>query len=319
MRRYLVTGGAGFIGSNFIRGLLSTEPKATVVNLDLLTYAGVEETVAELNHLDRHEFVYGDIRDSTLVDSLVAATDVVVHFAAESHVDRSISGPRAFLSTNVVGTGVLLEAACRHQVDRFVQISTDEVYGPIFADAADETTDLNPSSPYAASKASADLVVAAYRKTYGFAAITARCTNNYGPYQHPEKLIPSSIIRLLDGGSIQLYGDGLHERDWLWADDHCAALRMLVDEGVPGEVYNISSEVTAINRDVADRLLDLVGTGSIEYVADRPGHDRRYALDSSKLRALGWRPSVDLETGLERTVAWYRGHPDWWSPLLEPS
>ena len=317
MRRYLVTGGAGFIGSNFIRHLLDAEPQATVVNLDLLTYAGVEETVSELNRLDRHEFVYGDVRDATLVDSLAGASDVIVHFAAESHVDRSISGPRVFLSTNVVGTGVLLEAANRHRVDRFVHISTDEVYGSIPAGAATEASSLNPSSPYAASKASADLVVASYRHTYGYEAIVARCTNNYGPYQHPEKLIPLAISRLLRGASIPLYGDGSQERDWLWVDDHCAAIRLLVEEGVPGEIYNISSETLTSNREVAGRLVSLVGSGSIGQVADRPGHDRRYALDSSKLRALGWVPRVELDEGLERTVSWYRHHRDWWEPLVD--
>jgi len=316
MRRVLVTGGAGFIGSTFIRRLLAADPGTHVINLDLLTYAGVRVTVDELNALDRHEFVHGDVRDRTLVDSLVAASDAVVHFAAESHVDRSISGPEVFLSTNVVGTGVLLDAAVRHGLSRFVHVSTDEVYGSISSGAAAETDPLRPSSPYAASKAAADLLADAYGTTYGYKAIITRCTNNYGPYQHPEKLIPLAITRLLAGGRIPIYGDGSQERDWLWVDDHCAALQLLLDEGKPGETYNIGADAQAKNRDVADSLIEIVGSGAVEHVDDRPGHDHRYAIDSSKLRNLGWRPTVGLEAGLERTVAWYRERRDWWEPLV---
>ncbi len=319
MRRYVVTGGAGFIGSNFIRRLLATEPGVSVVNLDLLTYAGVDRTVAELDRLDRYEFIHGDIRDGAVVDSLLAAADVVVNFAAESHVDRSISGPGVFLDTNVVGTGVLLDSARRHGVRRFIHVSTDEVYGPAGTSAFDEGARLNPSSPYAASKAAADLLVASYRHTYGYEVIISRCTNNYGPYQHPEKLIPLAITHLLDDGSIPLYGDGRQERDWLWVDDHCAAIQVLVEEGVAGEIYNVSSGAPARNLQVAERLIEIAGRGSIEHVADRPGHDRRYAVDSAKLRALGWAPTVSLDEGLERTVAWYRGNRNWWSPLVNQS
>jgi dTDP-glucose 4,6-dehydratase len=316
MRRFLVTGGAGFIGSNFIRRLLVSEPTATVVNLDLLTYAGVEATVGELDQLERHEFVRGDIRDPSLVDSLMGDADVVVNFAAESHVDRSIATPDVFLSTNVVGAGVLLEAAMRHEVPRFVHVSTDEVYGPIDEGAVAEDARLNPSSPYAASKAAADLLVAAYGRTHGYQAIITRCTNNYGPYQHPEKLIPLAITRLLQGGEVPLYGDGRQQRDWLWVEDHCDAIQLLIDAGTPGEIYNIGSGTRSSNLHTAETLRDLAGAGSIAHVSDRPGHDRRYAVDSSKLRGLGWAPTVTFEEGLARTVEWYRGRRDWWAPLV---
>jgi dTDP-glucose 4,6-dehydratase len=316
MRRYLVTGGAGFIGSSFVRRVLTTEPTATVMNLDLLTYAGLKANVAELDRLDGHEFVHGDVRDEVLVDSVVEGIDVLVNFAAESHVDRSIAGPGVFLSTNVVGTGVLLDAARRHQVPRFLHVSTDEVYGPTAGGTVDERGLLNPSSPYAASKASGDLVVGSYRRTYGYEAIVTRSSNNYGPYQHPEKLIPLAITRLLEGGAVPIYGGGAQERDWLWVDDHTSALQMLLEVGTPGEIYNIGSGTQSRNLDVARKLIGLVGDGAVEHVADRPGHDHRYAIDSSKIRRLGWTPSVGLDEGLERTVAWYRERRGWWEPLV---
>ncbi|MGA9597077.1 MAG: dTDP-glucose 4,6-dehydratase [Acidimicrobiia bacterium] len=316
MPRYLVTGGAGFIGSTFIRHLLGTDPDATVTNLDLLTYAGLHANVAELDQDDRHEFVHGDVADAALVDTLMDGIDIVVNFAAESHVDRSIAGPAVFLRSNILGTGVLLDAARRRHVPTFVQVSSDEVYGPVPTGAADEEAPLRPSSPYAASKAAADMVVASYRHTYGYEAIVTRSTNNYGPYQHPEKLIPLAITRLLEGGVVPVYGDGKHEREWLWVDDHVAAIRLLIDEGTPGETYNIGSGEQCENLDVVERLIGLVGSGSMEHVTDRPGHDRRYGLDTAKLRALGWKPTVDLDEGLARTVAWYREHRDWWEPLV---
>jgi dTDP-glucose 4,6-dehydratase len=316
MRRYLVTGGAGFIGSTFIRHLLETDPDTSVVNLDLLTYAGLEANVAELAGSDRHRFVQGDVCDQLLVDTLMRDIDVVVNLAAESHVDRSIAGPAVFLRSNVVGTGVLLDAARRYRVATFVHVSTDEVYGPIVGEAVAEEARPNPSSPYAASKASADLVIAAYRRTYGYEATITRCSNTYGPYQYPEKLIPLAITRLLDGGTVPVYGEGTQERDWLWVEDHVAALQLVVDAGEPGETYNISSGTQTQNLAVAEKLVELVGRGSVEHVADRPGHDRRYAIDSSKLRGLGWQPTVELDGGLERTVAWYRQHREWWQPLV---
>ncbi len=315
-RNYLVTGGAGFIGSNFIEHLAAVEPDGMITNLDLLTYAGVTTTVQYLDELGNHRFVKGDIRDTDLVDTLIAAADVVVNFAAESHVDRSITNPGSFLSTNVMGAAVLLEAARRHETPVFVQVSTDEVYGSIAAGVVAESAPLRPASPYSASKAAADLLVEAYRQTYGYPAIITRCTNNYGPRQFPEKLIPLSISRLVAGDAIPLYGDGRQERDWIDVRDHCAALSLIIDRGASGETYNIASGTVVRNQLVADMLLAEVGDGSVEYVADRPGHDRRYAIDSTKLRNLGWRPTVPLDRGLRETVDWYRRNRDWWMPLV---
>ena len=315
-RHYLVTGGAGFIGSHFIEHLVQAEPDAAVTNLDLLTYAGVAATVEQLDELANHRFVRGDIRDADLVDRLVAAADVVVNFAAESHVDRSIDDPQAFLSTNVLGTGVLLDSARRHQTPVFVQVSTDEVYGSIPSGFTTEAAPLRPASPYSASKAAADHIVAAYRQTYGYHAIIARCSNNYGPRQFPEKLIPLSITRLLSGQPIPLYGDGQQERDWIAVGDHCRALSLIIDKGTGGEVYNIATGDVRRHQAVADQLLIHLGEGRVEFVADRPGHDRRYAIDATKLRDLGWQPTVALEQGLAETVDWYMQNRDWWMSLV---
>jgi dTDP-glucose 4,6-dehydratase len=316
-RRYLVTGGAGFIGSNFVRWVLEHEPGSTVVNLDALTYAGVRATVAELDAFEGHEFVEGDIRDVGLVESLVPGVDVVVNFAAESHVDRSIEGPSVFLDTNVVGTGVLIDASRRHEIPRYVQVSTDEVYGSIAEGFAAEDWPLEPSSPYSASKAGADLVVQSYGVTYDYPAIITRCTNNYGPYQFPEKVIPLFVTNLLEGKKVPLYGDGRNERDWLHVTDHCAAIHLLVDEGKPGDVYNIGANAQLSNLELTRRILDALGMGEemIERVADRPGHDLRYAVDSSKLRKLGWAPQHSFSDRLGDTVDWYRSRGDWWGPL----
>jgi dTDP-glucose 4,6-dehydratase len=316
-RRYLVTGGAGFIGSNFVRHVLNTEPEATVTNLDALTYAGVKATADELDALGRHTFVLGDIRDSELVDSLMADHEVVVHFAAESHVDRSIEGPSVFLETNVVGTGVLVDAARRHGVDRFIHVSTDEVYGSVDEGFALETDPLDPSSPYSASKAASDLVARSYAVTFDYPVIVTRCTNNYGPYQFPEKVIPLFVTNLLDGKKVPLYGHGRNERDWLYVEDHCAAIHLLVDQGKPGEIYNIGANTQLANIDLTRALLDSFGFDEswIEYVPDRPGHDLRYAVDSSKIRSLGWAPAHTIEDRLADTVEWYRAREDWWRPL----
>ncbi|MFQ5555718.1 MAG: dTDP-glucose 4,6-dehydratase [Acidimicrobiia bacterium] len=316
-RHYLVTGGAGFIGSNFIRHLLEQEPGARVTNLDLLTYAGVKATVDELDRYDAHDFAHGDIRDPELVDALVPGHDVIVNFAAESHVDRSIEGPSVFLETNIVGTGILLEAARRHEVPRFLQVSTDEVYGSIDEGFAPEDARLRPSSPYSASKAGADLLVHSYAVTYDYPAIVTRCTNNYGPYQFPEKVIPLFITNLLDDRSVPLYGDGRNERDWLHVEDHCSAIRLLVDAGEPGDTYNIGADAQLSNLDLTHKLLDLLGRDAsfIDRVPDRPGHDLRYAVDSSKLRTLGWAPEHGLDDRLAETVEWYRSREDWWRPL----
>jgi len=318
-RRYLVTGGAGFIGSNFIRRILAHEPDAEITNLDLLTYAGVKATVDELDASDRHTFVLGDIRDGSLMEDLMPGHDVVVNFAAESHVDRSIDGPSVFLETNVVGTGVLIDAARRHAIPRFIQVSTDEVYGSIAEGFASETDLLDPSSPYSASKAGSDLLVQSYAVTFDYPAIITRCTNNYGPYQFPEKVVPLFVTNLFEDRPVPLYGDGLNERDWLYVDDHCSAIHLLVDAGTPGEVYNIGANAQVTNRDLTFKILKLLGKDDsfIQPVTDRPGHDRRYAVDSTKIRSLGWEPANSLDDRLTDTIDWYRSREDWWRPLRE--
>ncbi len=318
-RRYLVTGGAGFIGSNFIRYVFEHEPDALVTNLDAMTYAGVPATVDELDRYPGHRFVKGDIRDAALVDEIMPGHDVVVHFAAESHVDRSIAGPAVFLETNVVGTGVMLDAAYRHGVDRFVHVSTDEVYGSIEEGFAPETAPLDPSSPYSSSKAGSDLLALSYATTYGFDVVVTRCTNNYGPYQFPEKVIPLFVTNLLENKKVPLYGDGLNERDWLYVEDHCSAIHLLVDQGSSGEIYNIGANAQLSNLDLTRRILAGLDRDEsmIEPVEDRLGHDLRYAVDSSKLRAMGWRPKHDFDDRLGDTIRWYRDRTDWWEPLKE--
>ena len=316
-RRFLVTGGAGFIGSNFIRHVLEHEPRSTVTNLDALTYAGVEATATELGSFDRHNFVLGDIRDVDLVDRLMADHDIVVHFAAESHVDRSIESPALFLDTNVLGTWNLVDAARRHKVGKFVHVSTDEVYGSIEDGFATEDTLLEPSSPYSASKAASDLVARSYAVTFDYPVIVTRCTNNYGPYQFPEKMIPLFVTNILDGIRVPLYGHGRNERDWLFVEDHCSAIDLLVDAGEPGEIYNIGANAQLSNLDVTHRILELLGRDEswVEHVADRPGHDFRYAVDSTKLRRLGWSPTHPFDVHLEETVRWYQARQDWWRPI----
>jgi dTDP-glucose 4,6-dehydratase len=319
-KKYLVTGGAGFIGSNFIRQVLAEEPGAQVTNLDLLTYSGVQATVDELDVDPRHSFVKGDVGNPDTVEPLVAEANVIVHFAAETHVDRSITGPGPFLETNVVGTGILIDAARKHGVERFIHVSTDEVYGSLPNGSAAEDRRLDPSSPYAASKAAADLLVGAYRTTYGYLPIVTRCTNNFGPYQFPEKVIPLFVTNLLDGKKVPLYGDGRNERDWLHVSDHCRAIRLLVDEGVPGEIYNVGADNHLTNLELTRRILEALGADEsmVERVPDRPGHDLRYAVDSSKIRRLGWGPDRDFEGRLAETIEWYRSRRDWWEPLREP-
>jgi dTDP-glucose 4,6-dehydratase len=316
-RRYLVTGGAGFIGSNFIRYVLDTETDATVTNLDLLTYAGVPATVEELDSYPNHQFVKGDIRDPELIDELAPRYDVVVHFAAESHVDRSIAGPEPFLSTNVIGTGVLLDAALRHGIPKFIHVSTDEVYGSIAEGFAAEDAHLDPSSAYSSSKAGSDLLARSYHLTHGYDVVITRCTNNYGPYQFPEKVIPLFVTNLLDNMRVPLYGTGRNERDWLYVADHCAALHLLVERGEPGEIYNIGANAQLPNLELTRSILEVMGKDEswIDWVTDRPGHDFRYAVDSSKVRTLGWAPKHDLSSRLEDTITWYRDRRDWWEPL----
>ena len=319
-RRYLVTGGAGFIGSNFIRYVLEHESDATVTNLDSLTYAGVKSTADELDALGRHRLVLGDIRDTDLVDRLMADHEIVVHFAAESHVDRSIETPSLFLETNILGTWTLVDAAHRRGVERFIHVSTDEVYGSINDGFASEDALLEPSSPYSASKAGSDLVARSYAITFGYPVIVTRCTNNYGPYQFPEKMIPLFISNILDGEKVPLYGEGKNERDWLFVKDHCRAIHLLVDNGTTGEIYNIGANAQLSNIEVTRRILTSLGRDEswIQHVADRPGHDFRYAVDSSKLQSLGWLPAGTFDEHLEETIEWYRARQDWWRPLKKP-
>ncbi|WP_327071964.1 dTDP-glucose 4,6-dehydratase [Kitasatospora sp. NBC_01302] len=319
MTRVLVTGGAGFIGSNYVRRLLAgayqpaEDVRVTVV--DKLTYAG---NPANLPGQDpRLTMVVGDITDHAFMREAVPGHDVVVHFAAESHVDRSLTGSGAFMVTNVVGTQSVLDAAL-HAGVRVVHVSTDEVYGSISDGSWTEDFPLLPNSPYAASKAGSDLVARAYWRTHGLDVCVTRCSNNYGPYQHVEKLIPLFITNLLSGRTVPLYGDGGNVREWVHVDDHCDAVDLVVKHGVAGEIYNVGTETGLTNREMTERLLELCGAdwNSVRYVEDRKGHDLRYSLDDSKIRAtLGYRPRVDFERGLAEVVAWYRDNPQWWEPL----
>jgi dTDP-glucose 4,6-dehydratase len=320
-RTVLVTGGAGFIGSNLVRLLRRERPQWTVVNLDKLTYAGNAESLADLRDDPRHVFVRGDIANAELVEHILAnhGVDAILNLAAESHVDRSILGPGIFVETNVSGTQVLLEAARQAGVKRFVQIGTDEVYGSLGASGKfTESSPLSPSSPYSASKAAADLLALAYGRTFGMEVVVTRCSNNYGPYQFPEKLIPLMIANALEGKKLPVYGDGLQIRDWIHVEDHCRALLAALTDGRPGEVYNLGSDNEWPNLRIVERLLEILGKGSelVEHVKDRPGHDRRYAIDASKARAgLGWAPRVGFDEGLEATVRWYVQHRDWWERI----
>ncbi|MFI5683286.1 dTDP-glucose 4,6-dehydratase [Streptomyces sp. NPDC051636] len=314
----LVTGAAGFIGSCYVRTLLADDapdaPRVTV--LDKLTYAGTLDNLPA-GH-PRLRFVQGDIRDADLVDKLMAEADQVVHFAAESHVDRSIAGASEFVLTNVVGTQTLLDAALRYGVGPFVHISTDEVYGSIGSGSWPETHPLAPNSPYSASKASSDLLALAYHRTHGLDVRVTRCSNNYGPHQFPEKVIPLFVTNLLDGHKVPLYGDGRNVRDWLHVDDHCHGVELVRAKGRPGEVYNIGGGTELSNKELTGLLLEACGAGwdRVEYVADRKGHDLRYSVDWSKARdELGYRPRHDFATGLADTVAWYRDNRAWWEPL----
>ncbi|WP_228977255.1 dTDP-glucose 4,6-dehydratase [Streptomyces sp. DH12] len=316
--RILVTGGAGFIGSHYVRTLLA-DPAAPVevTVLDALTYAGNPANLDPVRADRRFAFVHGDVCDAELVGKVLSEHDEVVHFAAESHVDRSIAGAAPFVRTNVLGTQTLLDAALRGGVRTFVQVSTDEVYGSIDTGAWTEDAPLLPNSPYAASKASADLLALAYHRTHGLDVRVTRCSNNYGPNQHPEKAVPLFVTRLLTGGRVPLYGDGSHVRDWLHVGDHVAGVELVRRGGRPGEVYHIGGGTELTNRQLVDFLLAACGAdwSRVDHVADRKGHDRRYALDDTKTRAeLGYRPRTDLATGLAATVAWYRENRSWWEP-----
>ncbi len=317
--RILVTGGCGFIGSNFIRHILMKYPDYMVINLDALTYAGNPENLSDVGRSGRYSFVKGRIEDHALVRELIRNVDSVVHFAAESHVDRSIIDAQPFLTTNIMGTHVMLSSARDASIKRFVHISTDEVYGSLGEDGKfTEESPLRPNSPYSASKAAGDLLVRAYRETYGIPAIVVRPSNNYGPYQFPEKFIPLMITNLLDDSAIPVYGRGMNVRDWLFVEDTCGAIDVTLHKGRDGEIYNIGGNAEKRNTDIARMVIDLMGKdeSSITYVTDRPGHDFRYALDNSKIeRELGWMPSVGIEEGLRRTIQWYRDNEWWWRPI----
>lgn len=315
----LVTGGAGFIGSNFIHYLFKRYPQVKVVNLDLLTYAGNPENLKDIADNPDYRFVKGDIADAAVVDEVIKEVDYVVNFAAESHVDRSIEDPSVFVRTNVMGAQVLLDAAKKFGVERYLQVSTDEVYGSLGPTGYfTEETALAPNSPYSASKAGADLMVRAYFETFGLPVLITRCSNNYGPYQFPEKLIPFFIKRLLNGQTVPVYGDGLNVRDWLYVEDHCSAIDTVLQKGKPGEVYNIGGNNEKTNLEITKLVLVALGKSEdlIEHVRDRLGHDRRYAIDSSKIqKELGWVPETCFADGIEKTIAWYLENREWWANL----
>jgi dTDP-glucose 4,6-dehydratase len=316
-----VTGGCGFIGSNFIRYLLQQRDGYRITNLDALTYAGKLANLADLADDPRYTFVQGDICDRAVVHEAVASADAVVHLAAESHVDRSILGPVDCIRTNILGTQVLLEAARERRVSRFVHVSTDEVYGSLGpTERSTEESSLVPNSPYAASKASADLLVRAYVHTYGLPALITRASNNYGPYQFPEKVIPLFVTNALEGRELPVYGDGLHVREWLFVEDHCEGLERVLQAGQVGAIYNIGGGQACTNLELARLIVRAAGTpeSAIRFVKDRPAHDRRYALCSERMALeLGWRPRVPLPEGLARTVTWYREHVAWWQELKD--
>lgn len=320
--RILVTGGAGFIGSQFVRatlrGDLPSGPGTRVTVLDNLTYSGNEANLADVAGHPDLTFVHGDIRDRSVVDEVTAGQDAVVHFAAESHVDRSIVDATPFVTTNVLGTQVLLDAALRHRVGRFAHVSTDEVYGSVAEGSWTESSPLAPNSPYAASKASSDLMVLACHRTHGLDVTVTRCSNNYGPYHFPEKMIPLFVTNLLDGRKVPLYGDGRNVRDWLHVADHCRGIDLVLHHGRAGEVYHVGGGTEISNRELTGRLLAACGAGwdRVEQVPDRKGHDLRYSLDIGKIREeLGYVPQVGFDEGLAATVAWYRDNRDWWEPL----
>ncbi len=320
--RVVVTGGAGFIGSHFVRQAIGGQypqlSDASIVVLDALTYAGNRDNLAPIADSDRYTFVHGDILDAALLDQILPGVDAIVHFAAESHVDRSIDGAADFLMTNVIGTQTLLEAAKRNGVGRFLHVSTDEVYGSIDTGSWPETYPLEPNSPYSASKAGSDLIVRAYGKTHGLDIVITRCSNNYGPYQFPEKVIPLFVTNLINGEQVPLYGDGLNIRDWLHVDDHCRGIAIVLAGGRSGEVYNIGGGTELTNKELTEVLLDACGAdwSSVRFIEDRKGHDRRYSVDISKIgNELGYEPAVPFDTGLSDTIDWYRNNRPWWEPL----
>jgi dTDP-glucose 4,6-dehydratase len=314
--KILVTGGAGFIGSNYARWVLShTDDEVTVY--DALTYAGNLSTIRDVEDSPRFRFVHGNICDPSTLEDAMRGHDAVAHFAAESHVDRSIRGADDFVHTNCFGTNVVMYTARRLEVERVLHVGTDEVYGSVEVGSSRESDPLSPRSPYSASKAGSDLIALSYHHTHGLPVVVTRCTNNFGPFQYPEKAIPLFTTNLLDGRSIPLYGDGRNERDWLFVDDHCAGVDLVLRSGAAGEIYNVGAGNETPNRVLVDKLLALMGAGedSVDYVEDRLGHDRRYSVDISKITSLGWRRERSLDEALEETVAWYRDNRWWWEPL----
>jgi dTDP-glucose 4,6-dehydratase len=318
--KILITGGAGFIGSNFIRYILSKYPHYHVVNLDKLTYAGNLDNLSDIEDNPNYKFVKGDICDADLVNRIVGdGIQAIVHFAAESHVDRSIYDPGIFVKTNVLGTQILLESALKFKIDRFIQVSTDEVYGSLGKEGSStESSPLLPNSPYSASKASADLLVRSHFETFRLPAIITRCTNNYGPYQFPEKLIPLFITNALQDLSLPIYGDGLYVRDWIYVEDHCKALDTILHQGNVGEIYNIGGGNEKTNLEITHLILKKLNKPKslVKHVKDRPAHDRRYSLDCSKIGAeLDWKPETSFEEGISKTADWYVSHPSWWQKI----
>jgi dTDP-glucose 4,6-dehydratase len=315
----LVTGGSGFIGSNFIRHMLNSHSDCEIINLDALTYAGNPDNLNDIEKTPRYTFIRGNICDRILVNSILEKypIDAIIHFAAESHVDRSITEASAFVRTNVLGTHSLLECARDHNIQKFIHISTDEVYGSTRNTSFRETDILSPSSPYSASKAGSDLLALSYFKTFGLPVVVSRCTNNFGPYQFPEKLIPLFITNLICGKKVPVYGTGKNVRDWIHVSDHCRAVEFLLDHGTPGEIYNVGGGNERTNLEITEKILELLNKDEsmIEYVTDRPGHDFRYSLDCGKLHSLGWSPRYSFEDGLKDTVTWYTRNARWWRPL----
>jgi dTDP-glucose 4,6-dehydratase len=319
MKSLLVTGCAGFIGSNFVRYIIEKYPDYRIKNLDALTYAGNRENLKDLEDNPNYQFHHGNILDEPLVEKLMSDVDIVINFAAETHVDRSIQEAGSFIQTDVVGTFTLLEAAKKYEVERFIQISTDEVYGSIEQGSFTEESNLLPNSPYSASKSGADLLVRSYFKTFGIPAIITRSSNNFGPYQYPEKVIPLFITNAMDGQPLPLYGDGKNVRDWIYVLDNCAAIDFVLHGGQPGEIYNIGAGNEIQNIEITKMILRKLGKPKslIKPVPDRLGHDRRYSLDCSKLRQLGWKPIHDFEDALDRTIEWYKNNMKWWRDIKE--
>ncbi|PCI32080.1 MAG: dTDP-glucose 4,6-dehydratase [Elusimicrobia bacterium] len=315
--KLLVTGGLGFIGSNFVRHTLAKSHKTRIVNLDIRTYAGNPENLKGMKGARRHQWIKGDIADPKVVDRAMKGVDAVVHFAAESHVDRSITDAGAFLRTNVLGTQVLLDAAKKHAVRRFVHVSTDEVYGSVATGASRENDRLLPNSPYAASKAASDLLVRSYFETHGMPVLVTRCSNNFGPYQFPEKALPVMITNWMDGEPFPLYGDGLNIRDWIHVEDHCRGIDLVLRKGKLGEIYNIGGTASLTNKQLVERVRRIMGVDAslVEHVTDRLGHDRRYAVNCSKIKRLGFKHSTTFDRALKATIEWYWDNQSWWRKL----